>query len=111
MGFLYPAFLAGAAAIGIPIVLHFLRRDIVPEVPFSAVRLLRRSPIARSRRRRLRDLILLAARVAALILLALAFARPYLAGAAAAASLRIVAVDRSLSMSAPGTFARAMSIA
>jgi hypothetical protein len=109
--FLYPAFLAGAVAIAIPIVLHFLRRDIAPEVPFSAVRLLRRSPVARSRRRRLRDLILLAARVAALILLALAFARPYLAGSSAASSLRIVAVDRSLSMGAPGTFARAVSLA
>jgi len=111
MSFLYPAFLAGAVAIAIPIVLHFLRRDIAPEVPFSAVRLLRRSPVERSRRRRLRDLLLLAARVAALILLALAFARPYLAGAAASSSLRIVAIDRSLSMSASGTFARAVSIA
>ncbi len=111
MNFLYPAFLAGAVAIAIPIVLHFLRRDIAPEVPFSAVRLLRRSPVARSRRRRLRDLLLLAARVAALILLALAFARPYLAGASAASSLRIVAVDRSLSMSAPGTFGRAAVLA
>ena len=111
MSFLYPAFLAGAVAIAIPIVLHFLRRDVAPEVPFSAVRLLRRSPIERSRRRRLRDLLLLAARVAALILLALAFARPYRAGAAVSSSLRIVAIDRSLSMSAPGAFARALSIA
>lgn len=111
MNVLYPAFLAGAVAIAIPIVLHFMRRDIAPEVPFSAVRLLRRSPIARSRRRRLRDLLLLAARIAALILLAAAFARPYLAGAAAASSLRIIAVDRSLSMSAPGEFARGLSLA
>jgi hypothetical protein len=111
VSFLYPAFLAGAVAVAIPIVLHFLRRDIAPEVPFSAVRLLRRSPVERSRRRRLRDLLLLAARVAALILLALAFARPYLAGAAVSSSLRIVAIDRSLSMTAPGTFARAVSIA
>ena len=111
MRFLYPAFLAGAVAIAIPIVLHFLRRDIAPAVPFSAVRLLRRSPVARSRRRRLRDLILLAARIAALLLLAIAFARPYLARASAASSLRIVAVDRSLSMSAPGTFARAIALA
>jgi hypothetical protein len=111
VGFLYPAFLAGAVAIAIPIVLHFLRRDIAPEVPFSAVRLLRRTPVARSRRRRLRDLILLAARVAALILLALAFARPYLTGVSAHSSLRIVAIDRSLSMEAPGTFTRALSLA
>ena len=107
MSFLYPAFLLGAIAIAIPIALHLMRRDVAPEVPFSAVRLLRRSPIDRTRRRRLRDVLLLAARVAALALLALAFARPYLAGAAAPAGLRIVAVDRSFSMGAPGRFAAA----
>jgi hypothetical protein len=109
--FLYPAFLAGAAVIAVPIVLHLLRRDIAPEVPFSAVRLLRRSPIARSRRRRLRDLLLLAARVMAVLLVAGAFARPYFAKASVAASLRIIAIDRSFSMSAPGTFARARALA
>ncbi len=112
MNFLYPAFLLGALAVAIPIVLHFLRRDVAPEVPFSAVRLLHRSPIARSRRRRLRDLVLLAARVAALLLLAAAFARPYVSNAASAASaVRIVAIDRSFSMSAPGRFARALELA
>ncbi len=111
MSFLYPAFLFGALLAAIPIVLHLLRRDVAPEVPFSAVRLLRKSPIERSRRRRLRDLILLAARVAALILLATAFARPYSGGASAAASrVRVVAIDRSFSMSAPGTFDRALAL-
>ena len=66
MSFLYPAFLLGALAIAVPIVLHLLRRDVAPEVPFTAVHLLRKSPIERSRRRRLRDLLLLAARIAAL---------------------------------------------
>jgi hypothetical protein len=81
-------------------------------VPFSAVRLLHRSPIARSRRRRLRDLLLLAARVAALLLLAAAFARPYVSSAASTApTARIVAIDRSFSMSAPGRFARALELA
>ena len=111
MSFLYPAFLLGALAIALPVVLHLLRRDVAPEVPFSAVRLLRRSPIERSRRRRLRDLLLLAARVTALALLAVAFARPYLTGAASAASLRVVAIDRSFSMGAPGRFARAAEMA
>jgi len=60
MNFLYPAFLLGGLAIAVPIVLHFLRRDIAPAVPFTAVRLLRKSPVARSKRRRLRDLLLLA---------------------------------------------------
>jgi hypothetical protein len=103
MNFLYPAFLLGALAVAIPIVLHLLRRDVAPEVPFTAVRLLRKSPVERSRRRRLRDILLLAARVAALLLLAAAFARPYASRAEAAATgLRIVAVDVSFSMGAPG---------
>jgi hypothetical protein len=111
MNFLYPAFLIGAALIAIPIVLHLLRRDVAPPVPFTAVRLLRASPIERSRRRRLRDLLLLAARITAIVLLAAAFARPYVAGDTASGSLHIVAVDRSFSMGAPGTFARAIDLA
>ena len=112
MNFLYPAFLLGGLAIAIPIVLHLLRRDVAPEVPFTAVRLLTKSPVERSRRRRLRDVLLLAARVAALLLLAAAFARPYSSRAeAAATALRIVAVDVSYSMGAPGRFDRALALA
>jgi hypothetical protein len=111
MSFLYPAFLLGALTVAIPIVLHFFRRDVAPEVPFSAVRLLRRSPVARSRRRTLRDLLLLAARIAALLLLATAFARPYIAGASGSSTVRIVAIDRSFSMGAPGRFAHALELA
>ena len=111
MSFLYPIFLAGALAIAIPIALHLLRRDVAPEVPFTAVRLLRRSPLEQTRRKRLRDLLLLMARVAALLLLAAAFARPYFAAAAGAPSLRIVALDRSFSMSAPGRFQQAQALA
>jgi hypothetical protein len=111
MSFLYPAFLIGAVLVAIPIALHLLRRDVAPPVPFTAVRLLRASPIERSRRRRLRDVLLLAARVTALLLLAGAFARPYVAANGASAPLAIVAVDRSFSMGAPGTFARALDLA
>ena len=110
MSFLYPAFLLGGLAIALPIVLHLLRRDVAPEVPFTAVRLLHRSPVERADRRRLRDLLLLAARVAALLLLAAAFARPYVQGAGPA-PLRVVAIDRSFSMGAPGLFARALTLA
>jgi hypothetical protein len=108
MSFLYPAFLVGAALIAIPVVLHLLRRDVAPEVPFTAVRLLKKSPIERTRRRRLRDLLLLAARVAAILLLAGAFARPYLTDASSGGPLRVIAVDRSYSMGAPGQFERAV---
>jgi hypothetical protein len=111
MNFLYPAFLLGGLAIAVPIVLHFLRREIAPPVPFTAVRLLRKSPVARSKRQRLRDLLLLAARVLALLLLAAAFARPYAAAAVSGSTLRIVAIDRSYSMNAPGRFAHALDLA
>ena len=109
MSFLYPAFLIGAALAAIPVVLHLLRRDIAPEVPFTAVRFLKKSPIERTRRRRLRDLLLLAARVAAILLLAGAFARPYFADSSHGGSLHIIAIDRSYSMGGPGQFERAVA--
>ena len=111
MSFLTPLYLAGAALIALPIILHLLRRDVAPPVPFTAVSLLRKSPVDRSRRHRLRDLILLAARVAALLLLAGSFARPYFAGTPSTGRTTIVAIDRSFSMAAPARFERARALA
>jgi hypothetical protein len=112
LSFLYPAFLIGAIAAAVPIVLHLIRREAAPELPFSAVRLLRRTPLEQIRRQRLRELLLLALRVTALALLAAAFARPYVAAAGGGDSgATLVAVDRSFSMSAPGRFERARALA
>jgi hypothetical protein len=112
MAFLSPLFLVGAAAAALPIVLHLLKREPEDRVRFSAVHLLRRAPVERSSRRRLRELLLLALRVAALLLLAFAFARPFFAsGAAATGSTTVVALDTSLSMSAPGQFDKARQLA
>jgi hypothetical protein len=111
MSFLTPLYLAGAALIALPIILHLLRRDVAPPVPFTAVSLLRKSPVERSRQHRLRDLLLLAARVAALLLLAGSFARPYLAGAAPVGRTTVVAVDRSFSMADATRFERARALA
>jgi len=111
MSFLTPLYLLGGILIALPIVLHLLRRDVAPPLPFTAVNLLRKSSVERSRRHRLRDLILLAARVAALLLLAASFARPYIAGAAPTTRTTVIAVDRSYSMSAPGRRDRARALA
>ena len=111
MSFLTPLYLAGAALVALPIVLHLLRRDVAPPVPFTAVRLLRKTAVDRSRRHRLRDLLLLAARVCALLLLAASFARPYLAGAAPTTRMTVVAVDRSFSMGTPALLDRARALA
>jgi hypothetical protein len=112
MSFLYPVFLFGAVAAAVPIILHLLKREAAPEVRFSAVRFLRREPTEQSRRQRLRELLLLALRVAAILLLAAAFARPYFVeGARVTSSVTIVALDTSLSMGAPGRFERARDLA
>lgn len=107
LGFLAPAFLAGLLAVAVPIVLHLYRRRSDRVIDFPAVQMLPQAPVARQERRRLRDLLLLALRVAALALLAVSFARPYIAGSDTALGGRatIVAVDISLSTSAPATWA------
>ena len=103
MSFLFPAFLIGGLAVAVPIVLHLLRREHLPRVPFSDIRFLQAARVERARRRRLRELLLLALRVAALLLLAFAFARPFLTDAAAPdRAATVVLVDTSFSLSAPG---------
>jgi len=111
--FLSPFFLFATAAATIPVVLHLLRREPEPRVKFAAVALLRQAPVERSSTRRLRQIMLLMLRVSALILLALAFARPFFASPAAAVArgATIVLLDTSYSMSSPGRFARAQQLA
>lgn len=113
MSFLSPLFLAGALAVAVPIVLHFLRRQPEARVKFAAVHMLQHAPVEHADRRKLRQLLLLALRCLAVLLLAIAFARPFLVtgGAAAATGVTVVALDTSLSMSAPGRFARAQQLA
>lgn len=113
MSFLYPLFLVGLAAVAIPIALHLFRRKTDVVVDFPAVRFLRKLPVEQQRRRRVREWVLLALRVSALALLALAFARPYFADAAAArlVPVTLVALDISLSMSSAAQFESARAAA
>lgn len=112
MSFLSPWLLAGTAAAAVPIVLHLLRRRVEHRVRFSAVAFLTAAPADRSANRRIRQWVLLALRVAALVLLALAFARPFFSGLSATTGrLHVIAVDTSLSMSAGSQLARARQLA
>jgi hypothetical protein len=113
MSFLAPLFLAGALAAAVPIVLHLLKREPEAQVKFSAVHLLRHAPVEHAQKRHLRELLLLALRVSALLLLTLAFARPFLTSRLSATStgVTVVALDTSLSMSAPGQFEKALGLA
>jgi len=113
LSFLSPLFLVGAAAAAVPIVLHLLKREPEARVQFAAVKLLKNAPVEHTERRHLRELILLALRITAFVLLALAFARPFFATGAAIGTtgVTVVALDTSYSMSAPGRFERARQLA
>lgn len=110
MGFLSPWFLAGLAAVALPIYFHLLRRQLANPRPFSSLMFFERSTQSSIRHRRLRYLALLAARLALLVLVALAFAGPYVLRPVASGGdrrLLLVVVDRSFSMRAADRMERA----
>src|SRR5450755_911094 len=110
MGFLAPWFLAGALAVGVPVYLHLLRRHTTTPHPFSSLMFFEKRTKTSIRQRRLRYLLLFALRTTLLLLLALAFARPYIRRAAASASgdkLMLIAIDDSFSMRAGSRLADA----
>ena len=78
MSFLYPLFLAGIAAIGIPVILHLIRRQTRKRVTFSSLMFLRTTMPRFKSRSRLENLLLLILRCVIVCLLAFAFARPFL---------------------------------
>lgn len=77
LSFLNGLFLAAAAAGLVPIIIHLIQRRRIQQVVFGSVRFLRKMSRRVVRRRRLTELILILLRVAALVILALAFARPF----------------------------------
>ncbi|MBI2816447.1 MAG: BatA domain-containing protein [Acidobacteria bacterium] len=77
MSFLSPWFLLAGLAVGIPIWVHLVRREQPNRVPFSSLMFFRRLPVKSVSRQRLKHLLLLAIRIAVILLIALAFARPY----------------------------------
>ncbi len=78
MSLLAPLYFAGALAIGLPILFHLIRRRPKSEVQFSSLMFLEPTPPRLTRRSRLDNWPLLLARAIALMLLAAAFARPFL---------------------------------
>ena len=116
MGLLAPLFLLGLAAVAVPVIIHMRLRHRSRMVPFPSLMFISRAPYRSVRRRRLRDLLLLALRCLALALLAVAFARPLFQGdaaanAAAANRLTVVLLDNSFSMGFGGRWQRATSAA
>src|SRR5262245_58799715 len=104
MGVLAPLYLVGLAALSLPLILHLVRRTPRGRQVFSSLMFLLPSPPRLTRRSRLDQIILLIMRLAALALLAFAFARPFLRQAATlsiddlAARRVAIVVDASASM-------------
>lgn len=102
MAFLSPLFLLGAVAAGIPVLVHLVRRTRAAKLQFASLMFLRRIEQKTIRQRKLRNLLLLAMRCAAFLLLALAFSRPYFtsansSGASANHPSSVILVDASYS--------------
>jgi len=103
MAFLAPLFLAGLAALAIPVLIHLIQRERKNVVRFPSLMFVRRIPYSSIRRRRIHNWALLLLRLAALALIIAAFARPFLrstklVAAAGGAREVIVLLDRSYSM-------------
>jgi len=118
IGFEYPWFLAGLAFLAIPVLLHLMNREMPRRLLFPSTRFLRRAELPPEGRRRLRDLLLLLLRLAALAAAVLAFSRPWLrraaetgATGAAGSGLTVFLVDLSSSMAARGVKERVVELA
>src|SRR5579884_363371 len=110
MGFFAPWFLLGALGVALPLWLHLLRQYKRTPQPFSSLMFFERRVQSSVKHRRLRYLALLAMRLALLVLLALAFANPFVnrkSKTEARRTLHIIAIDRSFSMRAADHLQRA----
>ena len=102
MYFLYPAFLFALLSLTIPVVIHLFNFRKYKKVYFSNVQFLKEVQERQASRRNLKERLILAARLLALLFLILAFARPYIPGAqnANAGKQQVISVfvDNSYSM-------------
>ncbi len=112
MTFLNPLMLLGVLGVSVPIAIHLLSRMRPRPMDFGAMQLLRRALVTRSRQVKLEDLLLLLLRCLALVLLALAIARPTLRSTATpfgqpASRAAVIGLDGSMSMGhTPGLHSR-----
>lgn len=96
----------GAAALGLPVLIHWLTRPRPVRMPISTLKFLQESIRQRRARNRLRDVLVLTCRTAAIALLAAAVARPLIGRATPGAAsdsadvVRVVLLDVSQSMAA-----------
>jgi hypothetical protein len=81
MHFLYPAFLFALLTLAIPVIIHLFNFRRYKKVYFSNVQFLKEVQEQQASNRNLKERLILASRLLALLFLVLAFARPYIPGA------------------------------
>lgn len=117
LGLFAPLFLAGAALIAAPFLIHQIRRPERKPVPFSSLMFVPDVKLEVIERRRVQHILLMLLRMACLLLLCFAFSRPYqrtplVQGAAPdSAGHHVILLDRSYSLEAGGAFGRAQEAA
>jgi hypothetical protein len=110
MGFLAPWFLAGLAAVGLPIWIHLLKRHKTDPRLFPSLMFFEKREMSSVKHRRLEHILLFALRAAMLILLALLFANPFIKrdpSAIGGKKVLVIAVDQSFSMRAADHLSKA----
>jgi hypothetical protein len=107
MRFLSPFALLGLALIALPVLIHLLVRRRAGRFDFPSLRFLRETPSFRLRPRRIQQPLLLALRIAAILLLAIGFARPLISFKTRTPRSHVILLDASLSMQATGRAAAA----
>src|ERR1043166_874343 len=112
MSFLTPLFFLGVAALAAPILVHLVRRTRARKVQFPALVFVRQVPQRTIRRRTLQNVLLMLLRCLAILLIVIAFTRPFFttgnsAKSTVAAGATVILVDNSLSMRRENFFAAA----
>ena len=117
MSFLTPAFFAALAALAVPVLIHLIQREKKQIVHFPSLMFLEKIPYKSVQRRRIHNWALLLLRIAAIVLIIAAFARPFLnqvtmaSPAVGGAREVVILVDNSYSMGYADRWQRAQAAA
>src|SRR3954466_4455961 len=113
MWFLSPLFWLGITAVAAPLLVHLVRRTRARKIEFPALAFVRQVPQRTIRRRTFRNLLLLILRCLAILLIVIAFTRPFFSRRSAAKDngangATVILLDSSLSMRREQMFANAV---
>ena len=117
LSWINPLYLAGTLLLALPILIHMVQRHRVNGIKFPSLMFLERIPLREKRRLEIRNWLLLLLRCLLLLLIVLAFARPFLVGDTGPVALEpertdsVIVIDRSYSMRVSDHWQQAQQVA